>query len=164
MLNSCSMAVTNKAKAALFITLLGCVLMASGCSGKTQTALSTTESIPPAVEYWQKQFPDNQLIKWAENDLNNDKRKDAVMIYRQADDSKCKMVIAINLPDGYSFTDPIAAPVSSQQISFTDFDNKPPTEVVISGKSGTFIGIGIFRLVDAQIVNLFADGYDKCCE
>jgi hypothetical protein len=36
--------------------------------------------------------------------------------------------------------------------------------VVISGKSGSFIGIGIFRLVDAQIVNLFADGYDKCCE
>jgi hypothetical protein len=144
---------------------LVCGLPMAGCTAQTESP-AFTQSIPPSpsagVIFWQEQFPGLNLVCWAENDLNADNRPDTVIIYR-LDNNKCRLSIVINLAGGFRLTSPIAAPVSDQQISFTDFDSKPPMEVVVTGKNGSFVGTAIFRLEKEQMVNLFDEDFDKCC-
>jgi hypothetical protein len=141
------------------------LISTAGCSAEMESPSATTpnrQSPPPEVSYWQERFPEDSLVRWAQSDLNSDNRLDTMIIY-SLPDGKCWMIAVVNLPDGYLLTVPAPAPVSDQQISFTDFDSRPPMEVVVTGKNGNYVGIGIFRLEQAQLVNLFADDYDKCC-
>jgi hypothetical protein len=144
------------------VAAIGCLLMA-GCAAKPEsTTISVPQSPTEGFLFWQGQFPGLVPVCWAENDLNADDRPDTVIIYR-LDNHKCQMLIVMNLAGGFRLTGPIAAPVSDQQISFTDFDSKPPMEVVVTGKNGNFAGTAIFRLEKEQLVNLFEDDFDKCC-
>jgi hypothetical protein len=140
-------------------------LLTAGCNFKVEShslAPAVPETPSAGVGFWQEQIPRQSLVTWAEADLNADNRPDTVIIYR-LENNKCQMVIVMNLPEGFRLTVPVQAPVSDQQISFTDFDSKPPEEVVVTGKNGSFAGTAIFRLEKGQIVNLFAEDFDKCC-
>jgi hypothetical protein len=154
-------------KIRLFLAAAGIMvlILTAGCNTKGESRpseASNREALPPEVSYWQDRFPDERLVRWAQSDLNSDNRPDTVIIYGLPD-GKCQMIAVVNLPDAYLLTQMAPAPVSDQQISFTDFDSRPPMEVVVTGKNGNYVGIGIFRLEQAQLVNLFADDYDKCC-
>jgi hypothetical protein len=150
----------------VFIVLvLGLIMAGGGCNKKADykgTASSTAQAISSGVKYWRDHSAGGQLVKWAEEDLNADGRQDAVIIYRLKD-GKCKMVAVINLAGRYRLTDPVPAPVFNQQISFKDFDRKPPMETVVTGTNNNYVGIAIFRLEKNQLINLFENDYDKCC-
>jgi hypothetical protein len=154
-------------KPGLLLLLAGCVccLFLTGC-----TAESHAETITPSnrdlmssgVLFWQEQNPGLYLVCWAENDLNADSFMDTVIIYRLEDD-RCRMVIAVNNSGEYHFSETVAAPLTDQKISFVDFDSRPPAEVVVTGRNGSFVGTAIFRLEQEHLVNIFDDDFDKCC-
>jgi hypothetical protein len=120
-----------------------------------------TATPPPAVAYWQQKFPQYQLVKWAPGYLNGDDQEDAVIIYRTG--SKCYLVAVIDLPGGFQVTDPVAAPVSDQQITIGDVENKNPNEIIVSGQKNGAYGYSIFALDKNQLLNLYSAGMDQCC-
>jgi hypothetical protein len=121
-----------------------------------------TATPPPAVAYWQQKFPQYQLVKWAPGYLNGDDREDAVIIYRSG--AKCSMAAVIDLPNGgFQVTDPVAAPVSDQQITIGDVENKNPNEIIVSGQKNGAYGYAIFALDKNQLLNLYSAGMDQCC-
>jgi hypothetical protein len=152
-----------KARLLLIAVAAICCLLMAGCAVKTGSpATPAAQSPTEGFLFWQDQFPGLVPVCWAENYLNADDRPDTVIIYR-LENNKCQMLIVLNLAGGFRLTGPIAAPVSDQQISFTDFDSKPPMEIVVTGKNGNFAGTAVFRLEKEQLVNLFEDDFDKCC-
>ena len=121
-----------------------------------------TATPPPAVTYWQQKFPQYQLVKWAPGFLAGDDQEDAVIIYRSG--TKCFMVAALTLPGGgFQITDRVAAPVSDQQITVGDVEDKNPNEIIVSGqKDGTY-GYAIFVLDKNRLLTLYSAGMDQCC-
>lgn len=119
--------------------------------------------MPSGVLYWQDQNPGLNPLCWAESDLNADSFVDTVIIYHQ-DVNRCRMVIAVNINGNYRLSETVAAPLSDQKISFVDFDSRPPTEVVVTGRNSSFVGTAIFRLEQERLVNIFDDDFDKCCQ
>ncbi len=121
-----------------------------------------TATPPPAVAYWQQKFPQYQLVTWAPGYLNGDDQEDAVIIYRSG--AKCSMVAVTNLPNsGFQVTDPVAAPVSDQQITIGDVENKNPNEIIVSGQKNGAYGYAIFVLDKNRLLNLYSAGMDQCC-
>jgi hypothetical protein len=153
------------------VIITGCLLLSilllAGCGGnKKNVGPATQEQEQPAsaaLKYWQKNHSGFRPVKWAEGDLNQDGRKDTVIIYRLEKD-KCGMRVIFDLGDkGFKATDQTQAPVSNQQIQFKDIDNKRPMELIISGMKGSNIGYAIYRWQDGQLINLFAENMNKCC-
>jgi hypothetical protein len=121
--------------------------------------MDTTPS--PAVVYWQQKFPQYQLVKWAPGFLSGDDQEDAVIIYRTG--TRCYMVAVINPSGGFQVTEPVVAPVSDQQITIGDVEDKNTNEIIVSGeKNGTY-GYAIFALDKNQLIKLYDGGMDQCC-
>ena len=120
-----------------------------------------TGAPPAAVVYWQQKFPQYQFVKWAPGFLNGDDREDAVIIYRTGD--KYFMVAALDLPGGFQVTDPVAAPVSDQQITVGNVEDKNPNEIIVSGQKDGAYGYAIFALDKNQLLKLYDGGMDQCC-
>jgi hypothetical protein len=120
-----------------------------------------TGAPPAAVVYWQQKFPQYQLVTWAPGFLNGDDQEDAVIIYRTGD--KCFMVAVLNLSGGFQVTDPVAAPVSDQQITIGNVENKNPNEIIVSGQKNGAYCYAIFALDKNQLLKLYDGGMDQCC-
>jgi hypothetical protein len=151
------------AGAVLALVALVC-LAAAGCGKPTgYPPAADGEGVDStALAFWQSQNPQLSPVRWAQADLDEDSRPDTVVIYR-LENNKCQMMIVINRVEGFRLTGPVAAPVSEQKIDFTNFDSRPPEEVVITGTNGSYAGTAIFRLEKEQIVNIFDQDFDKCC-
>ena len=155
------------------ILLVLLLLVIASCSGRVP-AKNTPDNLPPAppatldngappaaMVYWQQKFPQYQLVTWAPGFLNGDDHEDAVIIYRTG--GKCYMVAALDLPGGFQVTGPVAAPVSDQQITIGDVEDKNPNEIIVSGQKDGSYGYGIFALDKNQLLKLYDAGMDQCC-
>lgn len=110
-----------------------------------------------------EKFPDKKVIKTAKKDINNDKKEDLTVIYRDEKEDKSYMVIVISKKNGVIFSDKLLAPYENHRIEFKDIDNKPPLEFIVSGSRRGRYGYGIFRLGDKDhIHNIFAEGMNLC--
>lgn len=116
----------------------------------------------PMMRTFLANHPGKEVLKYAEADINNDGRKDLVVIYRLNKDEN-RMCLMVS--DGNSFieSNSVPAPVSDQNIRFKDIDNKPPLEFIVQGRKGAMVGYAIFRFEDGELVDLFGEGFENCC-
>lgn len=103
------------------------------------------------------------VITCGYEDLNDDDRKDLLVIYKVGPREN-GMTIVLDTLDGYKFTDSVRAPIDNQKIEFKDIDKTGPIEFIISGSKDGNFGYSIFRLIDDfEIRDLFGEGMDDCC-
>lgn len=113
--------------------------------------------------YFEEQFPDNKVITCGYEDLNDDGRKDLLVIYKEGK-KKNAMLIVLDTEEGYKFTDHTHAPIENQKIEFKDIDKTGPMEFIVSGSKDGKFGYAIFRLVDDyELRDLFGEGMEDCC-
>lgn len=113
--------------------------------------------------YFEEQFPDNEVITCGYEDLNDDGRKDLLVIYKE-EKKKNGMLIVLDTEEGYKLSDHTHAPIENQKIEFKDIDKTGPMEFIVSGSKDGKFGYAIFRLVDEfELRNLFGEGMEECC-
>lgn len=139
--------------------------MIFGCSGENSEQskinredLKTNE----ALQFFIRENPGKEVIKYEVKDLNNDGQEDLLILYKISKE-KNMMCVLLNLGKSYVATNEVPAPVSNQVIHFKDIDDKPPMEFIVQGMKGAKIGYAIFRIEKGQIVDLFGEGMEDCC-
>lgn len=147
----------------LFFTIV--ISMIFGCSGENSEQskinredLKTNE----ALQFFIRENPGKEVIKYEVKDLNNDGQEDLLILYKISKE-KNMMCVLLNLGKSYVATNEVPAPVSNQVIHFKDIDDKPPMEFIVQGMKGAKIGYAIFRIEKGQIVDLFGEGMEDCC-
>ena len=99
-----------------------------------------------ALIAFREQFPERNVV---------------LVIYTEGD--LTRFVTAIAGQDGYTYTEPIPAPIENQGIQFKNIDKKDEMEFIISGEKKGAAGYAIYRIIDGQPKDLFGDGMDDCC-
>lgn len=113
--------------------------------------------------YFQETHPNNDVILCGYEDLNDDGRKDLLVIYIE-DYRKNAMVAVLDTEDGFKLSDHTHAPMQNQKIEFKDIDKTGPIEFIVSGSKDGKYGYAIFRLIDdKEIKDLFGKGMEDCC-
>lgn len=114
-----------------------------------------------ALVSFRKQFPERNVVLACEEDVTNDGLPDLLVIFTEGE--LTRFVTAIAGQDGYTYTDPIPAPIENQGIQFKNIDKKDEIEFIISGEKKGAAGYAIYRIIDGQPKDLFGDGMDDCC-
>lgn len=141
------------------LTIIGC-----GEKGSEQRSSGKAEVFRQSepLEHFKRQNPERDIIKWVEADLNDDGRRDCIILYRLSEDMNMMRVI-LDLESGYLDTNEVPAPISDQVIQLRDIDRKPPLEFIVQGTKGAKMGFAVFRIEDNRIVDLFGEGMEDCC-
>ncbi|MCC0631501.1 Cys-Cys-COOH (seleno)protein SaoC [Clostridioides sp. ZZV15-6388] len=148
------------------VLIISCVVIALiVLSRVVDDNLKQNGSIPnvnqETLKYFKKNYKED-IITCAEEDLNNDGKKDLVVIYKKGNNSN-EMVVVVSDKDGHYITKPIPAPIENQTITFKNIDEKPPIEVIVSGSKNGNVGYAIYRVEGKKLVDLFGEDMDKCC-
>lgn len=106
--------------------------------------------------------PGQEILKYAEADINSDGRQDLLLIYRLNKDEN-RMCLMVNGANAIIESNSLPAPVSDQSVRFKDIDNKPPLEFIVQGRKGAMVGYAIFRFEDGVLLDLFGEGFESCC-
>lgn len=114
------------------------------------------------LEYFKSQYPENEVIKCGYEDLNNNGRKDLVVIFRKTK-SRNAMIVVVDNGSKYEITGEVPAPLENQRIEFKNIDDIEPIEFIVSGSKNGRFGYAIFRLEGLKINNLFGEGMEDCC-
>ena len=89
---------------------------------------------------------------------------DDLLIVYYVDPESNKIVGLLSQPDSsVAITQSEPAPIENALIEFKDIDKTPPMEFILSGNKGSYVGYGVFRIVDDMIFNLFGSDMDDCC-
>ncbi|MGO0984619.1 Cys-Cys-COOH (seleno)protein SaoC [Clostridioides difficile] len=148
------------------VVIISCVVIALiVLSRVVDDNLKQNDSIPNVNQETLKYFKQNykeDIITCAEEDLNNDGKKDLVIIYKKGNNSN-EMVVVVSDKGGHYITKPIPAPIENQTITFKNIDEKPPVEVIVSGSKNGNVGYAIYRVEGKKLVDLFGEDMDKCC-
>lgn len=107
-------------------------------------------------------YPEKEILKCGYEDVNNDDRKDLVVIFNNSKWSN-GMVVVLDSEDDYDNTIEVPAPIDNQKIEFKDIDETQPMEFIISGSKDGQFGYAIFRVVGLETKNLFGEGMEDCC-
>jgi len=113
------------------------------------------------LAFFREVYPDKEIVLLSMGDCNDDGLLDLVIVYRENKD-KNHMVTVYSHEGGYLLTHPIPAPYEDVKLEWEDIDRIPPTELIISGKRGIHFGLGVFRFVDGEWIDLFG-GMEECC-
>lgn len=116
----------------------------------------------PQLQFFSANHPGQPIVTYAQADLDNDGRKDLIVIYRSSE-SKNHMCVIRTVERRLVETNPVPAPVSDQMIQFRDIDEKPPLEFIVQGRKGAKVGYAIFRVEQGRLTDLFGDGMEDCC-
>jgi hypothetical protein len=114
------------------------------------------------LRHFKTRHPAQEIVKWAEEDLNADGRADLIVMYRVDPDHNMMRVI-LDLGGSYFETNEVPAPYSDQVIQFRDIDRKPPMEFIVQGARGAKMGFAVFRVEENRLVDLFGEGMRDCC-
>ena len=114
-----------------------------------------------ALIAFREQFPERNVVLACKEDVTNDSLPDLLVIYTEGD--LTRFVTAIAGQDGYTYTEPIPAPIENQGIQFKNIDKKDEMEFIISGEKKGAAGYAIYRIIDGQPKDLVGDGMDDCC-
>lgn len=112
--------------------------------------------------HFQSEYPDNEVLKVGYEDVNDDGRKDLVVIYDKTPRSK-GMRVVLDKGDNYEITEEIKAPIENQEIEFKDIDEEKEIEFIVSGSKDGRFGYAIFRVEGREVRNLFGEDMDDCC-
>lgn len=153
----------------LFI-IIGILIFIGGISiySKDKDAQQNTQqkSLPKVDEECLKYFQENcayeEIITYAQHDINNDKEDDLIVIYKK-DEKHNQMVAVVKNKDKKYLTKPILAPKEDAVITFRDIDKKDEMEVMISGSKNGNLGYAIYRLQDDKFIDLFGEDMEACC-
>jgi hypothetical protein len=148
------------------VSLIGVLASLAGC-GEEQRDRSTPlneglNEVTERLQFFRTQHPTLEIIKWAEEDLNADGRKDLVVMYR-VDPDQNRMRVILDLGGEYLETNEVPAPYSDQVVQFRDIDRKPPMEFIVQGVRGVKMGFAVFRIEENRLVDLFGEGMRDCC-
>lgn len=120
------------------------------------------ESDNELLKYFKSKYPENEVIKCGYEDLNNDGRKDLVVIFNKTE-RKNGMVVIIDKESDYEVSEEVPAPLENQKIEFKNIDETPPMEFIVSGSKDGKFGYAIFRLEGLKIRDLFGESMEDCC-
>ena len=109
-----------------------------------------------------KKNHDEEIITYAQQDMNNDGKDDLLVIYYVNKNSN-QMTVVASKGDEYILTEPIPAPIDDQQISFKNIDDKDEMEVIVSGSKNGNVGYAIYRLEGNEMIDLFGQDMESCC-
>lgn len=148
------------------VSLIGVLVCLAGCGEEqrdrpdplNEGLRACTERLQP----FRTQHPTLEIVKWAEEDLNADGRKDLVVMYRIDPDHNMMRVI-LDFGGTYLETNEVPAPYTDQVIQFRDIDRKPPMEFIVQGTRGVKMGFAVFRIEENRLVDLFGEGMRDCC-
>ena len=120
----------------------------------------------PVLTKFKNEYPDRKVVLACEEDVTNDQKKDLLIIYKEdsKDEGKItRLVIAVAQEDGFTYTEPIPAPIDNQGIQFKNIDEENEMEFMVSGEKNGAAGYAIYRMIDGAPVDLFGDGMEDCC-
>lgn len=112
--------------------------------------------------YFESEYPDNEVLKCGYEDVNDDGRKDLVVIFDKEPRSK-GMKVVLDKGNHYEVTEEVPAPIENQEIEFKDIDEKEEIEFIVSGSKDGRFGYAIFRVTGNEVRNLFGEDMDDCC-
>lgn len=123
------------------------------------------DSNHPFLKKYQKEFEGHTVIRAAQEDVNNDGKKDLILVYHPKDDEKNYSIVLINKDDkDYILSKTAVAPRENVDIKFKNIDDKDNIEFIISGSKNGNYGYAIYRLEeDLEIRDLFSEDMDNCC-
>ena len=119
----------------------------------------------PALLWFSQEYGNREPFLGFSGDLTDDGMEDLIIIFHE--DSKtdiCWMTVAVMGSDGtWTDLEPVRAPVENQSLRVFEMDGEGPLEVVITGEKEGQIGYAIFRIIDGELINLFAEDMSDCC-
>lgn len=134
------------------------LLILAGCSiADDYPDLIDSDLLP----YFRAVYPDHRIVLMIEGDANDDGIYDLVVVFRADPDHNHKATV-FSTPDGFLLTESMPAPFQDVDMEFININDKPPNELMISGRRGINFGLGILRFYDDQWVDLFGR-LDGCC-
>lgn len=103
-------------------------------------------------------------------DVNADGLDDIIIVYTPAKGTEPipglqgnVMRVLIATSTAFTATNALPAPVENQHIQLRDIDNTPPLEFMVLGSKGAQTGMGVYRVVDGNVENLFGESMEDCC-
>ena len=141
--------------------VLGANLDAASLEVSEEPGVSPPLTDHELLVYFAEAYPDKEIVLLFEGDCNADEITDLVIIYKEHDEANHQVTVYSHL-GGYRLSDPIPAPFEDITLEWKDIDRTPPTELVVSGRRGINMGLGVLRFVDGEWIDLFG-GLDECC-
>lgn len=149
-------------KLAVLLLIGGLLINLAGCTLNSSPQNISNPRPTDALVEWQNQHKEAEAVLWREADVNGDKLKDTVLIYRE-NPQKCFLTVIVAHDQGFKTLQPVPAPVENQRIQFRDIDKMVPLEFIVSGSRGANTGYAIFRIEKQKIIDLFGQDMDRCC-
>ena len=117
------------------------------------------------MKKYQKEFENRTIIRAGQEDVNNDGKKDLVVVYNTKGDEKNYSIVLIYKDEkDYILSKTAVAPRENVEIKFKNIDDKDNIEFIISGSKNGNYGYAIYRLEeDLEIRDLFSEDMDNCC-
>ncbi|WP_373598276.1 Cys-Cys-COOH (seleno)protein SaoC [Paraclostridium bifermentans] len=114
------------------------------------------------LNYFKENVKNKNIITYTEQDLNNDKVKDLLVVYKK-NNTQNEMVGIISKGEDVYMTEPIRAPIEDIVIEFKNIDDKDKMELILSGSKNGNVGYAIYRLEGNKLIDLFGEGMNSCC-
>lgn len=116
----------------------------------------------PLLVKFKEQFGEVSLVTGIAGDCNGDDIEDLTVVFQHTDEDN-DLVTIYSADGGYKLTDPIAAPLEDCLLQWNDIDERPPVELMVSGRKGVQIGYAVYRFEGGVWTSLFGDGMGNCC-
>ncbi|MGL6108309.1 Cys-Cys-COOH (seleno)protein SaoC [Romboutsia sp.] len=145
---------------------LGILIGAIGLFVYSNERSKEAENLPNVdkenLSFFEAKVVYEDIITYSEEDINNDGKKDLVVVYKKNDKNN-ETVVVVNDESEKYITKPVLAPKENVSITFKDIDEKDEIEVMISGSKNGNIGHAIYRLQNKKLIDLFGEGMAACC-
>lgn len=137
-------------------------LTITSCTVKTSNDVIKESN---GLKHFKEKHSDAKVMKHKDCDLNGDGLEDTIIIFNHTKNSKKEVAFTVELgvKDGYEDLGHFKAPLDNQSIEIKDTDGKPPTEFVISGSKNGEVGLGIYRVENNKLIDIFGTGSMDAC-
>ena len=110
---------------------------------------------------FKKQYNNRNVILACEEDINNDNRKDLVVISSLNND--ISTIAFLDTINGFISTEPIPAPRENQYMKFFNMDEVGAIEILITGEKKGQVGYAIYKYEEGKLIDIFGEGMEDCC-
>lgn len=119
------------------------------------------------LKYFRESYPDYEVLKAGEEDVDANGFKDLVVIYNISRDklgypTKNEMLVILNNNGVYEMTQSTRAPIEKHVIQFQNIENDDRYEITVSGSKRGQYGFGIYEIKDNALVNIYGEEMEKC--
>jgi hypothetical protein len=114
------------------------------------------------LKIFRDRFPDKEIVLTLQGDCNNDSILDLVVVYKEDETENCQVTVYSREGEFYS-TQPIPAPYENCRLAWKNVDERPPCELLVSGRRGIKFGYAVLRFENDKWVNIFGDSMEECC-